>query len=530
VRTASRDLQLLFSEGTLHGLSDGRLLERFGTHREEEAFEALVRRHGPMVWGVCRRVLRNHHDAEDAFQATFLVLARKGDAIAHRELVANWLYGVAHQTAMKARSTRTKRQMREGQVTDMPEPEAGSEHFPDDLTESLDRELSRLPDKYRIPIVLCELEGKSHRAAAEELGWPIGTVSGRLSRARAMLAKRLVRQGVALSVGSLEVLLAQESASAGMPATLIGSTARAASLFAAGGAITVGAVPAQVAALTGAVMKTMLLSKLKMTTAMFLAASVLVAGGTGLNYRAWATESTTQEAKPAEPEKPAEAKPAEPARAEEAKTAEPARREEAKPADPAELEEPKPVERARSKEEPGATSGERRLSDAILGTTDRRRSSHDMPETDLPLNEAPVDKEPQDPAPPDQEQPAEDLLADHIMAVAHTSEQLQRAKMLIESMLALEKETQNKSPAELTTMIQERTNELAEERWVVRVLEAQVRRLMKIRETAQVGTPRREGPAPVGAAPAGAVAPARKRIAPANDDSAPIRRGFTGAN
>src|SRR5262245_5867706 len=113
MKVASRDLQTLFSVGTLGGLSDGRLLERFASHREEAAFEALVQRHGPMVWGVCRRILRDHHDAEDAFQATFLVLARKGHSIAHRELVANWLFGVAYQTAMKARSTRAKRRMRE---------------------------------------------------------------------------------------------------------------------------------------------------------------------------------------------------------------------------------------------------------------------------------------------------------------------------------------------------------------------------------------------------------------------------------
>src|SRR5579871_3855392 len=119
---ASRDLQALFSVGTFGGLPDGRLLERFAAHREEAAFESLIHRHGPMVWGVCRRILRDHHDAEDAFQATFLVLARKGHSIAHRELVANWLYGVAYQTARKARATRARRAKREGQVTDMPEP------------------------------------------------------------------------------------------------------------------------------------------------------------------------------------------------------------------------------------------------------------------------------------------------------------------------------------------------------------------------------------------------------------------------
>ena len=170
MKVASRELQTLFSEGTLGGLSDGRLLERFAAHRDEVAFEALLRRHASMVWGVCRRLLRDHHDAEDAFQATFLVLARKGQSIAQRELVANWLYGVAYQTALKARSTRARRRMREGQVTDMPEPEAMSLNHQDDLTESLDRELSRLPDKYRIPIILCELQEKTHQQAAELLG------------------------------------------------------------------------------------------------------------------------------------------------------------------------------------------------------------------------------------------------------------------------------------------------------------------------------------------------------------------------
>ena len=227
--------------------------------REGAVFEAIVRRHGPMVWGVCRRVLRDHHDAEDAFQATFLVLARKAASVMPREKLGNWLYGVAYQTAMKARAMRAKRRVREGQVPDMPEPMAVPDDLRDDLAETLDQELSRLPEKYRIPIVLCDLEGMTHKEAASQLGWPIGTVSSRLSRARSMLAKRLSRRGVSLSVGSLAVLLAQESASASMPTRLIGSTAQAASLFAAGGAVTAGVVSAEVAALTGEVLKIMLL-------------------------------------------------------------------------------------------------------------------------------------------------------------------------------------------------------------------------------------------------------------------------------
>jgi RNA polymerase sigma factor (sigma-70 family) len=274
MNVSSRELQTLFSVGTLVGLSDGRLLERFVVHRDEAAFEALLRRHGAMVWSICRRLLRDHHDAEDAFQATLLVLARKGQYIAQRELVANWLYGVAYQTALKARSTRARRRMREGQVRDMPEPEDVSPNHQDDLTESLDRELYRLPNKYRIPIVLCELQEKTHQEAAELLGWPIGTVSGRLSRAKSLLAQRLARTGVSLSAGSLTVLLARDAESASVLPRLIGSTVQAASLFAAVRAVSVGMISAQVTALTREVLKMMLLGKVKgmMTALLFIGA------------------------------------------------------------------------------------------------------------------------------------------------------------------------------------------------------------------------------------------------------------------
>ena len=255
------------------------------TRREGAVFEAIVHRHGPMVWGVCRRVLRDHHDAEDAFQATFLVLARKAASVMIREKLGNWLYGVAYQTAMKARAVRTKRRVREVQVLDMPEPMVVPDDLRAALAESLDRELSRLPEKYRISIVLCELEGKTHKEAAEQLGWPIGTVSSRLSRARAMLARRLSRPGLSLSVGSLAVLLAQESASASMPTRLIGSTTQVSSRFAAGGAVTAGVVSAEVAALTGEVLKVMLLGKLKVATAFLLVSVTLTVVGTSLAYQ-----------------------------------------------------------------------------------------------------------------------------------------------------------------------------------------------------------------------------------------------------
>jgi RNA polymerase sigma factor (sigma-70 family) len=236
VNVVVRDLQTLFDTGAMGAISDGQLLDRFVDQREGAIFEAIVHRHGPMVWGVCRRVLRDHHDAEDAFQTTFLVLARKAASVMPREKLGNWLYGVAYQTATKARAMRAKRRAREGQVLETPQAATAPDDLRDELVESLDRELSRLPEKYRVPIILCDLEGRTHREAASQLRWPIGTVSSRLSRARSMLARRLSRRGGSLAVGSLTVHLARESASACMPTNLIGSTARAASLFAAGGA------------------------------------------------------------------------------------------------------------------------------------------------------------------------------------------------------------------------------------------------------------------------------------------------------
>src|SRR5438874_5795175 len=143
---------LLLRDGA--GLTDQQLLEDYTSRRDEAALAALVRRHGPMVWGVCRRVLSNYHDAEDAFQATFLVLVRKAASIASPELLANWLYGVAHQTALKARATTAKRRARERYVTDMPEPAVTEQDLRHELRLLLDRELSHLPDKYRFAIVL----------------------------------------------------------------------------------------------------------------------------------------------------------------------------------------------------------------------------------------------------------------------------------------------------------------------------------------------------------------------------------------
>jgi RNA polymerase sigma factor (sigma-70 family) len=261
-------------------LTDGHLLECFVSRRETAALEALVRRHGSMVWGVCRRILGNHHDAEDALQATFLVLVRKAASVRPREMVGNWLYGVARQTALKARATAAKLRTRERQVVDMPDPAVNEQDLAGDLQTLLDQELSRLPDKYRVAIVLCDLEGETRKRAARQLGLPEGTLAGRLTRGRAMLAQRLARHGLAVTGGTLAALLSQKAASACVPASALSSTIKAVTLVAAGKTAATGLVSANVATLTDGVLKAMLLNKLKIVvTVVFVALGMVVFGG-----------------------------------------------------------------------------------------------------------------------------------------------------------------------------------------------------------------------------------------------------------
>jgi RNA polymerase sigma factor (sigma-70 family) len=272
------------------GLTDAQLLDDYIGHRDGAALAALVRRHGPMVWGVCRRVVCDYHDAEDAFQATFLVLARKAASIASKELFSNWLYGVAHQTALKARASAARRKRRERQVTQMPEPAVAEQDLWRDLQPLLDDELSRLPAKYRVVIVLCDLEGKTRKEAARLLGCPEGTVAGRLARARVMLAKRLAQRGVALSGGALAAVLSQNVASGGVPASVVSFTLKAASLFGAGQAAATGVISVNVAALTEGVLKTMFLSKLKIGAALLLMLAAIGIGAMRLNSPALQAE------------------------------------------------------------------------------------------------------------------------------------------------------------------------------------------------------------------------------------------------
>jgi RNA polymerase sigma factor (sigma-70 family) len=266
-------------------LTDGQLLEDYLCRQDDAALTALVHRHGSMVWGVCLRVLTNDHDAEDAFQATFLVLVRKAPSVVPRQMVANWLYGVAHQTALKARATAARRKGRERQVAKMPEPAVAEQDLCDDLLPLLDEELARLPDRYRAVLVLCDLEGKTRKEAACQLGRPEGTVAGWLARARAMLAKRLARRGITLSAGTLAAGLTHKAASAGVPSLVVSSTIKAASLFAAGHVTATGTIPMKVAALTEGVMKAMFFSRLKTAVSLALILGCFAAGTTLLAGR-----------------------------------------------------------------------------------------------------------------------------------------------------------------------------------------------------------------------------------------------------
>ena len=209
-------------------LADDELLQQFASQRDEAAFETLVERHGPMVQGVCRRILGDAHDAEDAFQAVFLVLARKSASIRRPELLANWLYGVACRVARKARIRAIRKETRERRAGKMPL--LVEEQLLDlewiELKSVLDDELQQLPEKYRAPLVLCYLRGQTNAEAAAQLGWPAGSISERLARAREMLRHRLNRRGLTLSAGLLALLLSQKAASADVSPVLIESTVK----------------------------------------------------------------------------------------------------------------------------------------------------------------------------------------------------------------------------------------------------------------------------------------------------------------
>ena len=264
-REVLRHLNTLFHCGAAGQLSDAELLERFVAGRDEgreAAFAALVERHGVMVLGVCRRVLGNRDGAEDAFQATFLVLARKASAIARREQLASWLHGVARRAALDARARATRQKAREKRLGAMRPIEPPDQTMASELCAVLDEELAHLPERHRAAILLCELEGLSRREAAIRLGISEGTLSSRLARAKSRLRDRLTRRGFALSSVALASVLAQDAQAVILSPVLLDSTIRVATLVAAGSSLA-GVVSTSVATLTEGVIKAMLLAKLK---------------------------------------------------------------------------------------------------------------------------------------------------------------------------------------------------------------------------------------------------------------------------
>jgi RNA polymerase sigma factor (sigma-70 family) len=272
-------------------------LESFVAGHDETAeasFAALVERHGAMVLGVCRRVLGNHDAAEDAFQATFLVLARKAGAIARREQLASWLHGVARRAALDARARATRQAAREKRLGAMFYVEPPDHTMLSELRGILDDELARLPERHRAPVVLCELEGLSRRDAAARLKISEGTLSSRLARAKARLRERLTKRGFAISAATLTLVLTQYASAVIIPPALVDSTIRVATLVAAGSSLT-GVAATSVITLTEGVLKAMLLAKLRyavlsVATLALVSTSVGVFAQSGGGYGPVATD------------------------------------------------------------------------------------------------------------------------------------------------------------------------------------------------------------------------------------------------
>jgi len=243
------------------GPPDEELLAKFVASRDDEAFQLIVRRHGAMVHGVCRRHLGNEADADDAFQAVFVVLIRKAGTVRPANKLGSWLYGVAVNVARKGREVLARRRMSEltGDVTQPAPPEGG------ELREVIDDELSRLPADYRAAVVACDLEGRTRKEAASQLGWNEGTVASRLARARSLLAGRLARRGVTIPAVGLSVALGVDStAAAALPRVVLAAHSE------------------RVAALAMEAIRAMSATKLKTTIAVVLAVVGLAGGGTGV--------------------------------------------------------------------------------------------------------------------------------------------------------------------------------------------------------------------------------------------------------
>jgi RNA polymerase sigma factor (sigma-70 family) len=303
--TLLRHLQTLGAGRHEPETTDRQLLDDFAGQRDESAFAAIVSRHGAMVLGVCRRVLGHEQDAEDAFQATFLVLARNSVSIRKREALAEWLHGVAYRTAMKAKRSAARRRSHEDQVRHST-PEAVSNPRWDEVQAVLDEEIRRLPEPFRSAFTLCVLEGKSGPQAAAELGCKEGTVSSRLTRARRLLQQRLSRRGIQLGTLLAALSVAESASRAALPAALAQAASRFGLLVAAGEPAA-GVIPSHVAALATGVTRAMFLSKAKIAVVMLVAAGLFAAGAGVLRYQT-AVGQESEEVPPA-PAAKAPAKP-----------------------------------------------------------------------------------------------------------------------------------------------------------------------------------------------------------------------------
>jgi RNA polymerase sigma factor (sigma-70 family) len=274
-----RYIRQLVGTGPSGDRSDGQLLDVFARNQDPAALDALVRRYAPLVWGVCRRVLHDEHEAEDAFQGTFLVLVRRAAALDRRGSLANWLYTVAYHLALRARMQAARRRVEEKEAADMATFEPEEPNW--ELNDVLDEELHRLPDKYRQPLVLCYLQGKTNEEAAQELGYPAGSMSRHLTRGRELLRERLSGRGVALSAAVLTTSLA-ETATAAVPPAVVNATIQAGLVYAAGHAA--GALSPSAVALAEGLLRATAVSKIKVVAALVLALS-LVGTGSVLAYR-----------------------------------------------------------------------------------------------------------------------------------------------------------------------------------------------------------------------------------------------------
>ena len=223
-----KHLDFLFDAGTFAGMSDALLLERFAARGDGSAFEAIVARHGPMVFNVCRRILAERSDVDDAFQATFLILVRKAAVIRDRQRLGPWLYGVGHRVATRARAQSLLRRSRERPATVEAAMESGGDIERHELLAVLDEEVTRLPAKFRAAVVLCDLEGKTYEEAARQLDCALGTLKSRLASARKRLRGRLIRRGVAPAAVAAAADLVKSTARAEVAARLAETTIHAA--------------------------------------------------------------------------------------------------------------------------------------------------------------------------------------------------------------------------------------------------------------------------------------------------------------